>query len=89
VAFRLKNFSDSIGLGVFYRNSQIIGNISSAIIRWATFRYWLKGHVGVLADSKSKERRLMVLPFVLESMPSQPARPFSEGIAHLMVAYFI
>ncbi|MDR1140647.1 MAG: hypothetical protein LBL62_03075, partial [Planctomycetaceae bacterium] len=43
----------------------------------------LKGRVGVLADSESEERRLMVLPFVLESMPNQPARPFSEGIAHL------
>ncbi|MDR1142443.1 MAG: hypothetical protein LBL62_12180 [Planctomycetaceae bacterium] len=43
----------------------------------------LKGRVGVLADSELEERRLMVLPFVLESMPRQPARPFSEGIAHL------
>jgi hypothetical protein len=38
----------------------------------------LKGCVGVLADSELNERWQMVLLSVLESMKSQPARPFSE-----------
>jgi hypothetical protein len=43
----------------------------------------LNGCVGVLADSESEKRRLMVLPFVLESIMTQPAQPPSGRIAHL------
>jgi hypothetical protein len=48
----------------------------------------LKGRVGVLADCELDGRRQMVLPSVLESIQHQPARPFSEGIAHLVFTNF-
>jgi hypothetical protein len=49
-------------------------------MRWVTFRYLLKGRVGVLADSELDERRQMVLPSVLESITTQPPTSFSIDV---------
>jgi hypothetical protein len=43
----------------------------------------LKGCAGVFADSESNKRRQFVLLSVLESIMTQPARIFSEGVTHL------
>jgi hypothetical protein len=63
--------------------------LKASELRWATFRYLLKGRVGVLADSELDKRRQMVLLSVLESMQTLPAQPPSGRIAHHFLCTFV